>query len=487
MKDVKQKSNGDKSPISQWLEHLQQNSWELELIISGLAIYGLVQFSVYINEAGRYHTAIISDNIVSDIKLVILILGDVGTRIFIFNLIIHLFVRGLWIGAVGLRYVSGDYDFDELNFNDKFISYYKRKIGSFDLFIQKLENLASVIFSFTFLLFFIVVSALLLIAMLFLYEFLIDHVLKDAIGIDLKSILFPVEIIFMVLFGMVFIDFIFLGVFKRIEQRHFSYVYFHLYRTVGWLTLSVIWRPLFLNFLDNPYTRKLLWIIVPYFILGLLSLSEYNNIRFNLYPVQDIREIKSGSNVFAKEVAKLSILPMNYDNLRMTNEKADRVLINSISLKNYLVSDTYLEVFVSYNDDFERALVQSDSTLLSNRTGKLNGLLSYNNPKLSILDVISGMQDKNELKPEEIYRRNIEKVYAACMNEISFTVDDNLLSKDTYHCEFYQHSNAGERGFLCFLPVDSINLGRHLLEYQKISLVDDVYDTLSYYVPFFKQ
>ena len=168
--------------------------------------------------------------------------------------------------------------------------------------------------------------------------------------------------------------------------------------------------------------------------------------------------IKSGSNVFAKEVAKLSILPMNYDNLRMTNEKADRVLINSISLKNYLVSDTYLEVFVSYSDDFERALVQSDSTLLSNRTGKLNGLLSYNNPKISILDVISGMQDKNELKPEEIYRRNIEKVYAACMNEISFTVDDNLLSKDTYHCEFYQHSNAGERGFLCFLPVDSINL-----------------------------
>lgn len=59
----------------------------------------------------------------------------------IFNLIIHIVLRGLWIGALGLRYVSGEIDYDNLNYSDKFTNYLKKKVGSFDNYIWKVRKL----------------------------------------------------------------------------------------------------------------------------------------------------------------------------------------------------------------------------------------------------------------------------------------------------------------------------------------------------------
>jgi len=61
--------------------------------------------------------------------------------IMIFNLIIHIVLRGLWIGALGLRYVSGEIDYDNLNYSEKFTNYLKKKVGSFDNYIWKVRKL----------------------------------------------------------------------------------------------------------------------------------------------------------------------------------------------------------------------------------------------------------------------------------------------------------------------------------------------------------
>ena len=65
----------------------------------------------------------------------------------ILNLIIHVVLRSLWIGALGLRYISGDIDIEKLNYSKRFTNYLKKKIGSFDDYIEKLEKLCSVIFA----------------------------------------------------------------------------------------------------------------------------------------------------------------------------------------------------------------------------------------------------------------------------------------------------------------------------------------------------
>jgi hypothetical protein len=53
---------------------------------------------------------------------------------------LHVVLRGLWIGALGLRYVSGDIDYEQLKYSPKFTKYLSKKIGSFDKYIATLEN-----------------------------------------------------------------------------------------------------------------------------------------------------------------------------------------------------------------------------------------------------------------------------------------------------------------------------------------------------------
>ena len=131
------------------LDRLQQESWQLELIISGFAIFGLftalprIELSLHIaKNDNQIYTFIIG------------VVALVACYILIFNLLIHVILRGLWIGALGLRYVSGDIDFEELNYQNKFTNYLKSKIVSFDRYVGRLENYCSVLFAISFLLIF---------------------------------------------------------------------------------------------------------------------------------------------------------------------------------------------------------------------------------------------------------------------------------------------------------------------------------------------
>jgi hypothetical protein len=87
---------------SNWLEELKHNSWEPETIISGIAILGLFQvprlldrFLIFFN-ANVYGETTDMDNAVSLLKVAIywVILG----------LVIHLVIRAIWVGMIGLSY-----------------------------------------------------------------------------------------------------------------------------------------------------------------------------------------------------------------------------------------------------------------------------------------------------------------------------------------------------------------------------------------------
>ena len=88
------------------LNRLQEESWQLELLISGFAIFGL--FSAFEPlELGLFEARANDQSYYLAIYWVALI----SCYILIFNLIFHVLLRGMWIGALGLRYVSGDIDY----------------------------------------------------------------------------------------------------------------------------------------------------------------------------------------------------------------------------------------------------------------------------------------------------------------------------------------------------------------------------------------
>ena len=105
-----QQGDKKKSFFSEWLEKLQQESWQLELLISGFALFGIWASRDIINQVSYYIQVYMVDSALLYSGL-FMIVCESAWYIFFVNLIIHIIVRGLWIGAIGLRYVSGDIDF----------------------------------------------------------------------------------------------------------------------------------------------------------------------------------------------------------------------------------------------------------------------------------------------------------------------------------------------------------------------------------------
>lgn len=91
----------DERKTPEWLKNLQENSWELELLISGGAIFSLFKLSdLFIEFIG---TLTMTSNMVGGAPL--LILGMIGVKSLTFGFIIHLLLRAYWLALVCINHV----------------------------------------------------------------------------------------------------------------------------------------------------------------------------------------------------------------------------------------------------------------------------------------------------------------------------------------------------------------------------------------------
>ena len=224
--------------FKKWLDILQQESWQLELIISGFAIYGLFTINEPIrlaiieaqNDDNMYRTAIAQGLLVSWYILTI-------------NLVIHVILRGLWIGAIGLRYVSGDIDYEKLNYSPRFEKHLRKRVGSFDKYVASLEKYCSIVFAVTFLLVFYILGLLVL---AFVFTFLGLWIDSGSTS-DVQRYWIAIPLVIFLGLGTVitFIDFATQGWLKR--KKWISWWYYPIYWIFKYLTLSFLYRPIVYN------------------------------------------------------------------------------------------------------------------------------------------------------------------------------------------------------------------------------------------------
>ena len=338
MLDEKEKKN----IFTEWLEKLQQESWQLELLISGFALFGIWESREILESFTNFLA--VNNPVDSNASIVFYIVTQMlraAWLIFFTNLLIHVILRGLWIGAIGLRYVSGDIDYGKLKYSDSFIEYFKRKVGGFDEYIERLEKICSSIFAYTFLLFFIFLSLAFFIIFWILFASLLNYLFDSDSSFFIINI--SVNAVFGFLAFFVFIDFITLGLFKKIKDKSFSKVYGYIYRFYSFITLSFIYRPLLYNFLDTKYTRRLFWFSIPYLLLLTLVLPNFILEANPHFP--EINGQSGGDNFISKHV----VISNNYDDLREKNlaiSNSSRKRIRFISLSNYEITSDYASVFI---------------------------------------------------------------------------------------------------------------------------------------------
>ncbi len=421
------KSNYTSINFKQWLNKLQQESWQLELLISGFSIFGLVTaldpLQNTINEAVA---------IGSPYRYIYSFLNTC-CYILIMNLIIHVIFRGLWIGTIGLRYVSGDIDYDSLNYSERFTKYLKKRIGAFDKYISNLEDLCSILFAMTFLVLFYFIAFLIFTLLIvavstsLMNSFLVDFLLGK-----MFVTLFIISFFFSYIF--IFIDFITQGYLKK--KKWTSFFYLPIYKIFSYLTLSFLYRPLLYNFLDNKFGKRVLILLVPIYI-SIIFLSEIENVQSNYISKNSYTSVNFTNN-------------NNYINTIKKNRYVKDVAINS-----KIINNSYIKVFVVYKSEIEDILFKKNEALIpekEHRGIKSNflNLGDRNEKKLNSIDSIYGP-----------YLKTFNNVYELKIDTTKFTSDFIITKLNK------------QLGFETVLPLKAFSEGKHILKVSRLNFSKD--------------
>jgi hypothetical protein len=396
-----------------------------------------------------------------------------------------------------LRYVSQEIDYDSLKYSERFTQYLKQKVGSYDDFIERLEKICSVLFTFTFLLFLLFVSLMVFVLQIILIVFLMQKIAPD--DESLMAVTGLVALTYFFLGAVVFIDLISLGGFKKIKEKHISKIYFFIYRFYSFITLSFLYRPLLYNFIDNKYTRKLFYLSIPYIFLVIGGYRMFEN---NPNPYYPDRELQFSNGVILDDYY--------YDDLRnnllteFPNEerKINKKLLKPFSMESFEITKSTSSIFIKLDKNMKK-LMDKDSTitpyrkdgiafswfnaniledkeqvsLVNQREKEIVGLINQrkeitknykSNPAVGkklkdsitfIIDTRSSFWE-NEIANYESTK--INKIINKYLDNINFQIDTMTISLE--QCYFYSHPHYQEQGLKCFFKTDSLSVGVHRIK-----------------------
>ena len=425
----------EKTKFSEWLNGLQQESWQLEMLVSGLSIALL--FNVF-ESTGDYFQSVKLWIFVSPTTAILsfaFLLLYCGILFLLLNLSIHLLCRALWIGTIGLRSVSGDIDYEQLGYNKKFISYLNKKIKSFDSYIQRLEDFCSLIFSFSFLILFCLFSAFCFFIVLILLSTLMNAIhglfyteeIADSFAFLFLSPLLIAGILY-------FIDFVTLGFFKR-RKKYFSW-YLPIYRFMSFITLSFVYRPIYHNLIDNKLGRKFGWWLIPYilFIFLILTTRIYSH---KWFPTEEASHITYSKSNYAdkRDLKKYNEYPM---------------------IESQFTNSDYLNIFIPYIP------VEDDSVLVrvceDFNPGKKTGIASR---------FIWSITGRNEDINPHLTQKEIADSSFLCLRKMNRVYLDDSLQVDIDYMLKGREKNQGY-GLLGILDISDIAPGKHSIRFEKL-------------------
>jgi hypothetical protein len=419
--------NNNKNMLKKLLDRLQEDSWQLELLVSGFTIFGLFYALGPVGDA--LDKASYEHDILREFYYIIY--GAIF--ILILNLVIHVVLRSLWIGALGLRYLSGEVDIEKLNYGKQFTNYLKKKVGFFDDYIEKLEKLCSIIFAVSFLLIFYV-------AAVFIVQYLINFIgsfFSDDSSKLLRGLLNTT--IILILFGAVltFIDYLTQGLLKK--NKWIAKLYFPFYWVFSILTLSFLYRPLYYNLIDNKFGRRVSFMLLPFYISVLLIASIYKE--------------QSGFINYYSVITQSNTILANSRNYEDIVEKDD-LFINVLCIQSKIITDPYIKVKIPLSRGIENNLMDFNESLRScqdkNRykfAGDINGM--------TIKSTFKGNNDSLHVE----FLKTYQKTYGIKIDSVpykpEFVIVNDGLGKNL------------EISFETYIGTGNLEEGKHVLVYYR--------------------
>jgi hypothetical protein len=179
---------------SNWLHKLKEESWEAELLVSAIAIFGTFQLF----NAVTWVTNLFINVIPSEQYLIgygIVYMSLLGVSVLSAMFIIHFILRAYWVGLVGLNSVFPDYSITDSPHSQLYTEKIVSILPKLEESIEKVDQFCSVIFSAAFSALFLYVYSFFLFSLyLFSYNFLLAYIPKTILLIPVAIFVFCIVI-----------------------------------------------------------------------------------------------------------------------------------------------------------------------------------------------------------------------------------------------------------------------------------------------------
>ncbi|MEQ9310781.1 MAG: hypothetical protein RLN90_15090 [Balneolaceae bacterium] len=409
-----------------WLQRVAEQSWEPELLISGLAIFATIQIPQYVMDFYQYYRFNLQlDSGFIDELMPMLVVGVVLTALKVLSIafVFHFIVRAFWVGLMGLRSVFTEgIQYDKLEYSELYRSEMKKRIGTQDSFLLAADRLASLIFSTAFL------FVLYMIGVGFLYS--VFFLLMNGVKLMVSEEIFDLySTIILISAGVLLISIsivsLVLNMKKYRDQEKFARIHFKITWYVGLVFYPFIYKPiqfLVLSFASNiPKNKNQIYGIIFFAVfMGIFMNAIFNLMNVNLIQPRDFYTARSSAS---------TILPENYES-EFDGLFFDRPTMNS----PYVKKGEYFSLFIPYSKMLDRKLGE-----YCEEATPADSLSRYERRK-------------------QINQQNIK-----CTNQF-FTV--TLNKKDTLESDFlfYNHSRTDQAGFKSmFMLSDTLDTGKYEL------------------------
>jgi hypothetical protein len=423
----------NKETTSAWLQRLKEESWEAELLVSTISIFGSFQLLSLIDWWTNKFIDILPTSQYF-IGYMIVFFGLIAVSTLISMFVIHFILRAYWVGLVGLNSVFPDYSIEDSAYSPIYTEKLVSKLPKLKDSIQKVDDLCSVIFSvaFTFLLMYLYIAVFNSLYLV-LYNKLSDYVPQWVLILPIIGI-----------FGLILIStgFSIVGNLKRNrENERIQNLSVKLFKSVSLISYGPLYKSVIqviMIFGSNFKKRKsFVYLIILFIVCGLI---------FGV------------TQMMKTNIPYLIVQETYFDDTRLypafyePNNKTNNFLLGP-EISSDIASDDVLKVFIPIFSNEER-----------------------------IEKEVCGTPPSNENLSKVEKKKARRAFYLKCYSDYhSIYLDEKKLELSFIK---YEHPRTKQFGLIAYVPIPALAVGNHSLTIQK-EANGKMYQ--SFKVPFYRE
>ncbi|ARK13338.1 hypothetical protein A6C57_25030 [Fibrella sp. ES10-3-2-2] len=327
------------------LRELTTQSWNLELAISGVAMFAILQLPDLLDSAFaslRYNFLLNAKGLASLLPPLAYSMIRTALNILFVAFLVNFVMRAFWVGLVGLLavYPSGIH-YDRMPFSTPEIQQrMANELGPLDRYILWLDKRCNIVFAlaFQFVFFLIVVSLLYVLSLAF--YLIVQPNVPPAVWQNIK-------IGIGVVVGLFYVAIIVLNLKKVKESPTGARLYYLLTRTTQFFMKilmmgmyrhsSYVTNTFYSHIPQKRFTRTALFFMLAFFVaffIEYISDQSRNDPRISLF---------NSRHLYSARVDSLFVDPGAYDNQRPEGE-----YVNVASIQADVIREPYLRLFIAY-------------------------------------------------------------------------------------------------------------------------------------------